>query len=38
MDKKRLIWFSLRTRGLKASREIDRVKKQKAAAASGGEG
>ena len=31
MDQKRLIWFSLRTRGLKASREIDRAKKQKAA-------
>jgi len=31
MDKKRLIWWSLRTRGLKASQEIDRVKKQKAA-------
>lgn len=28
MDKKRLIWFSLRTRGLKASREIDKAKKQ----------
>jgi L-alanine-DL-glutamate epimerase-like enolase superfamily enzyme len=32
MDKKRLIWFSLRTRGLKASREIDQVKKTRAAA------
>ncbi len=31
MDKKRLVWFSLRTRGLKASREIDRVKKERAA-------
>ena len=30
MDKKRLIWFSLRTRGLKASKEIDQVKKQRA--------
>jgi D-galactarolactone cycloisomerase len=30
MDKKRLVWFSLRTRGLKVSREIDRVKKQRA--------
>ena len=29
MDRKRLIWFSLRTRGLKVSREIDRVRKQK---------
>ncbi len=29
MDRKRLIWFSLRTRGLKVSREIDRVRKEK---------
>ena len=26
MDRKRLVWFSLRTRGLKASREIDRAR------------
>jgi len=31
MDRKRLIWFSLRTRGLKVSREIDRVRKAKKA-------
>jgi L-alanine-DL-glutamate epimerase-like enolase superfamily enzyme len=29
MDRKRLIWFSLRTRGLRVSREIDRVRKEK---------
>lgn len=29
MDRKRLVWFSLRTRGLKVSKEIDRVKKQR---------
>ena len=29
MDRKRLIWFSLRTRGLKASREIDRVRRSR---------
>ncbi len=29
MDRKRLIWFSLRTRGLKVSREIDRVRKER---------
>jgi len=27
MDRKRLVWFSLRTRGLRASREIDRARK-----------
>jgi hypothetical protein len=32
MDRKRLIWFSLRHRGLKVSREIDRVRRDKAAA------
>ncbi len=38
MDRKRLIWYSLRTRGVKVSREIDKVKREKAkAAASGGE-
>jgi D-galactarolactone cycloisomerase len=31
MDRRRLIWYSLRTRGLKVSREVDRVKKAKAA-------
>jgi hypothetical protein len=30
MDRKRLIWFSLRTRGLKVSKEIDRVRRAKA--------
>jgi D-galactarolactone cycloisomerase len=30
MDRKRLIWYSLRNRGIKVSREIDRVKKEKA--------
>ena len=30
MDRKRLIWYSLRTRGIKVSKEIDRVKKEKA--------
>ena len=30
MDRKRLIWFSLRTRGLKVSREIDKVRKKRA--------
>lgn len=29
MDRKRLIWFSLRARGLKVSREIDQVRKEK---------
>jgi len=29
MDCKRLLWFSLRTRGLKVSMEIDRVRKKK---------
>lgn len=29
MDRKRLIWFSLRTRGLKTSLEIDRARKKK---------
>jgi L-alanine-DL-glutamate epimerase-like enolase superfamily enzyme len=33
MDRRRLIWYSLRTRGLKASKEMDRVKKAKAARA-----
>ncbi len=27
MDRKRLVWFSLRTRGIRASREIDRARK-----------
>ena len=27
MDKKRLVWFSLKTRGLKASMEIDKARK-----------
>jgi L-alanine-DL-glutamate epimerase-like enolase superfamily enzyme len=31
MDRKRLIWFSLRTRGLKVAREIDQVRKQRIA-------
>lgn len=30
MDKKRLIWFSIRDRGLKSAMEIDRVRKAKA--------
>jgi len=34
MDRKRLIWYSLRTRGIKASMEINRVKKEKARKAS----
>jgi len=29
MDRKRLIWFSLRTRGIKVSQEIDRVRRQR---------
>jgi len=29
MDRKRLIWFSLRTRGLKVSQEIDRARRQR---------
>jgi L-alanine-DL-glutamate epimerase-like enolase superfamily enzyme len=29
MDRKRLIWFSLRTRGLQASREIDAARRQR---------
>lgn len=29
MDRKRLIWFSLRTRGLKVSREIDQRRKER---------
>lgn len=31
MDRKRLIWFSLRTRGLKVSKEIDRARKERKA-------
>jgi L-alanine-DL-glutamate epimerase-like enolase superfamily enzyme len=31
MDRKRLVWFSLRTRGIKVSKEIDRVRKEKKA-------
>ena len=27
MDRMRLVWYSIRTRGIAASREIDRVKK-----------
>ena len=30
MDRKRLIWYSVRNRGIKVSLEIDRVKKEKA--------
>lgn len=30
MDRKRLIWFSLRNRGLKVSQEIDKVRKERA--------
>ena len=30
MDRKRLIWWSLRNRGIKVSREIDQVRKRKA--------
>ncbi|MEJ2582579.1 MAG: mandelate racemase/muconate lactonizing enzyme family protein, partial [Acidobacteriota bacterium] len=29
MDRKRLIWFSLRHRGIKASKEIDRERRQR---------
>jgi L-alanine-DL-glutamate epimerase-like enolase superfamily enzyme len=29
MDRKRLIWFSIRTRGIKVSKEIDRVRRQR---------
>lgn len=29
MDRKRLIWFSLRTRGVKVSRQVDRARKQR---------
>ena len=36
MDRRRLIWFSLRTRGVKASREIDRVRRQRLAKSTGG--
>ncbi|MDP3938523.1 MAG: mandelate racemase/muconate lactonizing enzyme family protein [Deltaproteobacteria bacterium] len=32
MDKKRLVWFSLRNRGLKVSMEMDRVRKARKAA------
>ena len=35
MDRKRLIWFSLRHRGVKASKEIDRVRRQRLAKTSG---
>jgi len=31
MDRKRLVWFSLRTRGIKASKEIDRVRQERRA-------
>ena len=33
MDRKRLIWFSLRTRGLKVSKEIDQARKERKAKA-----
>jgi L-alanine-DL-glutamate epimerase-like enolase superfamily enzyme len=33
MDRKRLIWFSLRTRGLRVSKEIDQVRKERKARA-----
>ncbi len=36
MDRKRLIWYSLRNRGLKVSREIDRVRREKASRAAAG--
>jgi len=29
MDRKRLVWFSIRTRGIKVSKEIDRVRRQR---------
>jgi len=29
MDRKRLIWFSIRTRGIKVSKEIDRVRRER---------
>jgi hypothetical protein len=29
MDRKRLIWFSLRTRGIKVSKEIDRIRRER---------
>jgi D-galactarolactone cycloisomerase len=29
MDRKRLVWFSVRTRGIRVSREIDRVRQQR---------
>lgn len=32
MDKKRLLWFALRDRGLKAAREIDRARRERKAA------
>ena len=35
MDRKRLIWYSIRNRGIKVSKEIDRVKKAKARGAEG---
>jgi len=35
MDRKRLIWFSLRHRGVKASKEIDRVRRQRLAEPTG---
>jgi L-alanine-DL-glutamate epimerase-like enolase superfamily enzyme len=35
MDRKRLIWFSLRHRGIKASKEIDRIRRQRLAKAGG---
>jgi L-alanine-DL-glutamate epimerase-like enolase superfamily enzyme len=35
MDRRRLVWFSLRTRGIKASKEIDRVRRQRLRGESG---
>jgi len=29
MDRKRLVWFSIRTRGIKVSKEIDRVRRER---------
>ncbi len=34
MDRKRLVWFSLRTPGIKASKEIDRVRRERRAQSS----
>lgn len=34
MDRKRLVWFSIRTRGIRVSKEIDRARRRRLGGAS----